>query len=207
MKPNHDFAARTETGGGFLFKSGTPQTEIDAIVWKAFQSGDRKAFDFIFQKHIKLLYIYGDKITKDQCLVEDCIQDLFVELWQKREILSPVSNIKFYLLKSLRRRITRRLTSQKLVLTSSPDHDDAFSEVADTSAERQIIERQIIFERQQKLRQALASLSKRQREVIYLKFYEKVPYEELAGIMDVSLKSAYNLVGKAIDSLRKALKA
>ncbi len=202
MKPERQTSSNNP-GDVFLFKAGTPQQQIDSIVWTAFKSGDRKAFNYFFQKYIKLLYTYGGKITPDQNLVEDCIQDLFVELWRKREIVSEVTSVKFYLLKSLRRRIIRKLALQK----GQPLDQEVIENCVDAEPplEAKIIEEQRTFEQHERLFHALAQLSKRQREAIYLKFYEKVTYDQLAEIMELTVRSAYNLVGKAIDTLRRYL--
>jgi RNA polymerase sigma factor (sigma-70 family) len=186
----------------YLFNADTSQQEIDSVVWTAFKSGDRRAFDYIFQKYVKLLYAYGGKITRDQNLVEDCIQDLFVELWQKREVLSEVVSVKFYLLKSLRRRVIRRLSSEKGIITREDDLLERNSEF-DFPLEFKLIEEQKALEQHGRLLKALSLLTRRQREAIHLKFYEKISYEELAEIMNLGVKSAYNIIGKAIDSLRK----
>ncbi len=186
----------------YLFNADTSQQEIDSVVWTAFKSGDRRAFDYIFQKYVKLLYAYGGKITRDQNLVEDCIQDLFVELWQKREVLSEVDSVKFYLLKSLRRRVIRRLSSEKGIIAREDDLLERNSEF-DFPLEFKLIEEQKALEQHGRLLKALSLLTRRQREAIHLKFYEKISYEELAEIMNLGVKSAYNIIGKAIDSLRK----
>lgn len=186
----------------YLFNADTSQQEIDSVVWAAFKSGDRRAFDYIFQKYIKLLYAYGGKITRDQNLVEDCIQDLFVELWQKREVLAEVVSVKFYLLKSLRRRVIRRLSSEKSILSREDELIERNSEF-DFPLEFKLIEEQKALEQHGRLLKALSLLTRRQREAIHLKFYEKISYEELAEIMNLGVKSAYNIIGKAIDSLRK----
>lgn len=186
----------------YLFNADTSQKEIDSVVWSAFKSGDRRALDFVFQKYVKLLYSYGARITPDQNLVEDCIQDLFVELWQKRQLLTEIVSVKFYLLKSLRRRVIRRLSAEKSILAREPDEIERYPEL-DFPVEFKMIEEQIALEQHDKLQQALSLLTRRQREAIHLKYYEKISYEELAEIMNLGIKSAYNLVGKAIDSLRK----
>jgi len=186
----------------YLFKAGTSQQHIDSVVWRAFKSGDRKAFDYIFQKYVKLLYAYGGKITRDQNLVEDCIQDLFVDLWQKREAISDVASVKFYLLKSLRRRIVRKITADKRLRTQGTDIFESHSE-PESPLEFKMIEEQMTIEKHERLFKALSLLSKRQREAIHLKFYEKISYEQLAEIMNLGLKSAYNIIGKAVDTLRK----
>lgn len=195
----------TSSGNGneaYLFNADTAQEHIDAVVWRAFKTGDRKAFDYIFKKHVRLLYAYGGKITRDQNLVEDCIQDLFVELWQRRLSLADVNSIKFYLLKSLRRRISRRLSADKALIIEDAG---VLEEKADVEfpLEFRIIEEQAAVEQREKLFHAISLLSKRQREAVYLKFYEKISYEQLADIMNLGLRSAYNIIGKAIETLRR----
>lgn len=186
----------------YLFNADTAQEHIDAVVWRAFKSGDRKAFDYIFRKHVRLLYAYGGKITKDQNLVEDCIQDLFVELWQRRVALADVNTIKYYLLKGLRRRITRKLSTDKAWVNEDIAVLEQKSDI-EFPLEFRIIEEQAAVEQRENLFRAISLLSKRQREAIYLKFYEKISYEQLADIMNLGLKSAYNVIGKAIETLRR----
>lgn len=187
-----------------MFKHGTPVTDMERAVWAEFRNSNRKALDYIFEKHVRLLYIYGGKICKDQGLVEDCIQDLFTELWNKRKVLGDTDNIKFYLFKSLRRKIVRRLSADQRFLGDQLKDQVAVKEV-EFPIEFNIIQEQISNEREVMMKKALASLSERQREAIYLKFYEKLAYQQIAGVMDIDLKSAYNIVSKAIDTLRKAV--
>jgi RNA polymerase sigma factor (sigma-70 family) len=187
-----------------MFKHGTPVVDIERAVWSEFKSSNRKALDYIFEKYVRLLYVYGGKISKDEGLVEDCIQDLFVELWNKRKILGDTDNIKFYLFKSLRRKIVRRLEADQRMLGEQLKENNIDKDV-EFPIEFNIIEEQIRNERQIMMKKALASLSERQREAIYLKFYEKLAYQQIAGVMDIDLKSTYNIIGKAIDSLRKAV--
>jgi RNA polymerase sigma factor (sigma-70 family) len=187
-----------------MFKHGTPVTDMERAVWAEFRNSNRKALDYIFEKYVRLLYIYGGKISKDQGLVEDCIQDLFTELWNKRSVLGETDNIKFYLFKSLRRKIVRRLSVDQRLLGDQLKEKEQIRDV-EFPIEFNIIQEQISNEREVMMKKALASLTERQREAIYLKFYEKLPYQQIAGVMDIDLKSAYNIVSKAIDSLRKAV--
>jgi len=195
---------KTEGSGysGFIFKHDVSETEREQIVWSSLRQGNRKALDYIFEKYIRLLYAYGNKISKDYGLIEDCIQDLFVELWNKRELLAESVHIKFYLMKSLRRRVVRRLMNESRLSTEQL-HEHDYENNLEFSAEFHIIQEQSFQEQRQQLTEAIAQLSTRQREAVYLKFYEQLSYEEIAGIMNLTVKSAYKLIGKAIDSLRK----
>jgi len=197
--------AKTEGNqASFLIRSGANQEENDVAVWSAFREGNRKAFDYIFQRHVRLLYTYGSRISSDQGLVEDCIQDLFVDLWNKHSTLGETNNIKFYLLTSLRRRIVRRLASDKRLHFDASLEDDYTTEI-EFSVEFDIIREQVSAEQRRNLTHALSQLSKRQREAVYLKFYEHMSYEEIGAMMKLEIKSTYNLIGKAIDSLRKTI--
>jgi RNA polymerase sigma factor (sigma-70 family) len=189
----------------FLFKHGTTTGEEEGIIWRALQEGNRKALNYIFEKYVRLLYAYGGKITKDQGVVEDCIQDLFVELWQKREVLGSTDNIKFYLLKSLRRKIARRITLDQRKLGGNRLQDDYSIEV-EFPIEFDIIQQQVNIEQQEQLTHAISRLSERQREAVYLKFYEKMNYKQLSEMLEISLHSSYKLVGKAVDALRKSVR-
>jgi RNA polymerase sigma factor (sigma-70 family) len=189
----------------FLFKHGTTVSEGEQVVWNALRTGNRKALDYIFEKYVKLLYAYGGKITKDQGVVEDAIQDLFVELWQRHAALSTTDNIKFYLLKSLRRRITRRIAVDQRKLGDHSLQEDYSWEV-EFSMESTIIQQQTSIAQQEQLNRGISKLSDRQREAIYLKFYEKMSYEQLAEVLDISLTSTYKLIGKAVDALRKSVR-
>jgi RNA polymerase sigma factor (sigma-70 family) len=183
----------------FMFKHGTPQADMERAVWTEFRSSNRKALDYLYEKYVRLLYVYGGKISRNHAIVEDCIHDLFVELWNKRKILGETDNIKFYLFKTLRKKIVNKLSLS--VSTEAAPHCETD---VDFPIEFNIIQDQMICERQTMMKRALASLTENQREAIYLKFYEKLPYQQIASVMDIDLKSAYKVIGKAIDSLRKA---
>jgi RNA polymerase sigma factor (sigma-70 family) len=187
---------------GFMFKHNVPETERERVVWSSLKQGNRAALDYIFAKYIRLLYAYGNKITKDYALVEDCIQDLFVELWNKRGTLTDSCHIKFYLMKSLRRRIARRLMIETRLPTEVLAEQE-YENSLDFSVEFQMIQEQSLMEQRQKLTEAMSQLTERQREAVYLKFYEHLSYEQIAEIMNLTVKSAYKLIGKSIDSLRR----
>ena len=189
----------------FLFKHGIAPHEQESVVWSALQAGNRRALDYIFEKYVRVLYAYGSKITKDYGIVEDSIQDLFVELWRKHEVLGSTDNIKFYLLKSLRRKIVRRIDSDRRQLGQESLHEENAAEV-ELSVEATMIELQSSIEQQGQLSRAIANLSERQREAVYLKFYEKMDYPQLSEVLEISLTSTYKLIGKAVDALRKSMR-
>ncbi|MBX2901318.1 MAG: sigma-70 family RNA polymerase sigma factor [Cyclobacteriaceae bacterium] len=203
-KPDPNFGLITNADHApMLFKTGADQNEIDRTLWAQLKAGNRKALDFIYEKYVRLLFAYGIKIWKDDAKVEDSIQDVFLELWHRRTNLSDTDNIKFYLLRSVRRRIERTLQkeqSEQVQRLASFDSDEV-----ELSLEAKMIQIQQSIEQQELLTKAISRLSQRQQEAVHLKFYEKLNYVQLSQILGIDLKSTYKLIGKAIDTLRKAV--
>jgi RNA polymerase sigma factor (sigma-70 family) len=189
----------------FIFKHGTPASEIDSRIWAAYRSGSREALDLIMEKHSRLLLMYGSRMTKDHFLIEDCIQDIFVELWNKRNVVSETNNVELYLLKCLRRKIIRTLAIQRRIPSESLD-EEAYENELEFSAEFNMIQEEQHADRKRQLKEGLDQLSKRQREAVFLKFYHHFEYSEIADAMNLTVKSTYKLVAKSIETLRKYIK-
>src|ERR1044072_6476462 len=79
----------------------------DHLLWNSFRGGDEQALATIFDRYIKRLHNYGLKILNDRDLVKAAVQDLFIELWKNHSNLGETNSIKFYLYKSLRRKLIR----------------------------------------------------------------------------------------------------
>ena len=175
-------------------------------LWSRFQSGDKDAFQTIYQSRVDRLYNYGLKICSQSLLVKDCIQDLFIDLWTKRQNLSSSVNIDYYLFKSLRRKIISELNKDKkreqLHIDRSVNLDDGQVK----SEETKLIWEQYQSEQKVILKTAINKLPDRQREVVFLLFYSEFSYEESASIMNVDVKTAYNLSWRAMKQLRNVLK-
>ena len=189
-----------------LAHSSNDQSLDDSTLWLSFKKGNDLAFSILYNKYVKRLYNYGMHACRDKELVLDCLQELFTRLWDKRERLGEVTCVNFYLFKSFRRLLMHRLTAGKKFLNSLSIKDrQRFDFVPST--EDVLIEEEWEVERNKKLRQSLQSLTKRQREAIFLKFFSQLSYNEVAVIMDLHVDSVYNLISKSIDILRKKLKA
>lgn len=187
-----------------LFAPEESAASKDSKIWNAFRNGSRDAFDYIFKQYASRLFAYGSQFTKDNELVLDCIQDLFVELWNRRQNISETTSIKYYLLRSLRRRIARTLQGIKRFEAIS---EEAFylEDKINFSAEHLIVLQEANRSRRASLRRAIQELTKRQREAIYLKFYQGLNNSAIASVMDLSESSVMTLVSQAIRALRLSI--
>lgn len=173
----------------------------DAVIWDKFKVGDEAALSRIYHDHVDALYNYGIKFNSSSDFVKDCIQELFFELINHRSNLGPTTNIRFYLLKSLRRKIARN--SGKIIHLRFENTGEEMNSNSSPSAEKMLIDEEINFEMEGKVKTLLQKLSKRQKEAIYLKFYQELGYEEISEIMAISYQSARTIIFKAIKTLRQ----
>lgn len=173
----------------------------DAHLLHQLQQNDAQALASLMGKYYQDLYNYAAKFTRDDGLIKDCIQEIFISLWQKRQTAPAILALRYYLLRAVKNKVLKALyrNGQKGYPFDLPDEYD-FS--AEFSVERLIIEKQISEEKAEKLKRALALLSKRQQEVIYLKFYQYLDQGQIAEQMDISRQSVYNLLHEAIQKIR-----
>lgn len=175
----------------------------DLLLWKRLKAGDKKALEQIYLREVNYLLAYGKKISTNGPLVEDCVQDLFVELWKNREGASQTDSIRPYLLIALRRKIIRKL--KKIQQSQSEKVPEEVDFAAELSIDTQWMAAELSAERAAQLQQAFTRLSSRQQEAIYLKYYTGMDYQDIAEVMDINYQSVRNLMFNALEKLRKYL--
>src|SRR5690606_26891158 len=81
--------------------------KTDEEIWRSFNLGDETAFNYIYRTYVQDLYRYGWQYAKDEELVKDCIQNVFIYLRRKRGELAQVSNLRGYLYKCIRSEVAK----------------------------------------------------------------------------------------------------
>lgn len=173
----------------------------DTILWNEFIKGDEEAIRLIYKGHVQALFKYGCNFTHDEALVKDCIQDVFVDLMKYRLTVGSTNNIRLYLFKSLKRKIIRSLEKS--------DHyrQLEFGKIPflyALSSEEEMVEDESMKRRMQHLEAAMATLSPRQKEAIYLKYVSNLGYEEISSLMQMNYQSARNLIFRGMEKLRES---
>ncbi|MBF9254603.1 sigma-70 family RNA polymerase sigma factor [Pontibacter sp. 172403-2] len=170
----------------------------EAELWDSLRAGDEEAFSLLYTSFVDVAYSYGCRLHPDKDQVKDCIQDLFVTIWRTRNKLGPTTSIKYYLFRSLRRELGRQQKHNKVYQGATSDV------LAEESAEAQWISLDEDTQRNTALENALQQLSERQREAVYLRFYQNMEFEEVALLMEISPRAVYKLIYRAIDVLKKS---
>ena len=170
-------------------------------VWDKFRQGDNDAFSFLFESYLDTLYRYGLKFVSDEDFVKDCVQDLFIKLYNNRMSLSSTTNPKFYLLFSLKNMIIDSLSKNKRITYMSPEDLPFIASYSryneDTSEEDEEIK--------QKFEEVLSMLNARQKEAIYLRFQLDMSYEEISQLLEINYQSARNLIHRSITKIRSMM--
>ncbi|TRX62047.1 sigma-70 family RNA polymerase sigma factor [Fulvivirga sp. M361] len=176
----------------------------DLALWDAFREGCESSFAMLYQKTFMDLYQYGLKISQQKELVKDCIHDLYVDLWNKREQLKAVDNVKGYLVIALKRRLINHFKRSKKISVQETLFEHAVL-LTTASRESEIIDHQSLEERKARVFAAMEMLTSRQRKALHLKFYHNFSNQEIAKKLTIDINSTYNLISKAIKLLRNSL--
>jgi len=173
----------------------------DKYLWESIREDHELSFSILYKKYTKLLYNYGMHSCHDHGLVMDCLQELFATLWGKRKNLTDVYAVNAYLFKSFRRLLVKKLRWRKRFSLSLDACDDRCFEIV-LPLQDNIDQSEAESERIQKLKACVVALTKRQREALFLKFYNDLDYNSIASVMELQVDSVYNIISKALDCLR-----
>lgn len=177
----------------------------DRTYWEKMRLGDKQALFELYNLQYFHLIRFGLKINPDDELVKDCVNQVFLNIWDKRQRLNPVENVRAYLMTSVRRCMLDQLayldkTNTALVkmLAEADGNELSYEDI--------LINVQQDDDLKQKLQLAIAQLTPRQMELIQLKFFEGLSYDQIAERTSQTVKTAYNTIYDAIKMLRKLLK-
>ncbi|MCF3110201.1 RNA polymerase sigma factor [Niabella sp. CC-SYL272] len=167
------------------------------ISWTGIEVGDKDAYSNAYRKLYKRFYNYGVKLVEDSGLVEDVIQEVLLLLWANREGLRSIKNPDGYYYVLFRRALSKRMAS--LAKTKTMDGAEFDPEFP---ADFVMIKKETDAALREKLLAAIQTLSPRQREALFLRFYEGFSYEETAAILGISVKATYKLMARSLLTLR-----
>lgn len=167
--------------------------------WKRFINGDDKAYSCLYQLLVQDLFQYGLCFSTDTDLIQDCIQDLFVYLYMHRNKLDESCNVKSYLLISLKHNLHRNITRE----SNHEPITESMSFLPEISVEENYIENESNQNDRYIVEKILSSLSPRQREILYYRFIQELPMEEICKLMEINYQSAQNLIQRSLKKIRE----
>jgi len=172
--------------------------ELD--LWKLFLEGDKEAFSVFYRHNYRKLYSYGISLGMDSELIDDIIQELFVKLYTRPQLIKDFSTIQAFLYTAVRNAFVNHEKQRKKYLYL--DEFENF-ELPYFVENTQIEDEEELKALKEKIHRIINSLTPRQKEIIYLRFLHQKEYEEIARIMDMSEQAARNLTYRAMEKIRK----
>jgi RNA polymerase sigma factor (sigma-70 family) len=169
--------------------------------WAQLQKGNQQALLALYDRHYIGLLNYGIKLTGNRDLTRDCITQILLRLWDNRAKLPPVENVRSYLLTCLRREMIGELkgeiarTNRNIVVQRSLSD-------AELPYEEYLIESQTNKVVREKLSRAFEKLTEREKELLRLRFFEDLDYDEIAAQCSITKRTAYNIIHTAIKTLK-----
>ena len=180
-----------------------PEHTDDKALWLNIKAGDKQCFSRLFREYYSELYYYGFKIIPDPDFVKECIQEVFIRVWETRQSLADIENIKAYLIVCVRRMILAQKKKDKhkqMVDIGQLENSPFLFELNEFEKHEEIS-----VELRRVLLSAINSLTVKQRELIMLFFYHELPYSEISEITGISTQAVRNLMYRTLIHLRESI--
>lgn len=170
-------------------------TDLELV--EAIKADDQKAYRALFDRYYKYLLVTSYAYIKDDNTIRDLTQDVFFEIWKKRNSLN-IRNVKAYLRRSV---INKSLNYIKAQRMNFEDSNESF-DVPDRAKVQEELEASQL---QKVINETIESLPDRCRVIFVMRRMEELPLKEIAAKLDISPKTVENQLTKAIKILRAAV--
>ena len=180
------------------------QGESEKPLWESVKKGNKLALSTLYDQNFQILYEYGFRICQKKELVEDAIQELFIKLWGKRNEIVIAGSVRSYLLVSIRNAVFNEVKKEKnQSLISFGDIDLDFK--IDYTVDSEFFKESTSDDQVVALMEGLNKLTGRQKEILYLKFFQGLSQDEIATIMGITVKASYKLSARALATLKNLM--
>jgi len=170
----------------------------DAELLEMFYEDNSKGLEVVFKQYYNQLCLSAMRITKEKSLAEDIVQEVFYELFRKKDNVK-IQSLIGYLKRSVYNRSLNRIKSTREIF----DSDELNTELRDNSANSQ--ETMEYKELSDHLNEVIDQLPEKCRLVFVLNRFEELSYKEVAQRLDISVKTVENQMSKALRILREQM--
>ncbi len=180
------------------------QVTHETWLWNEIRYNNEQALYQLYMESYDRLFQYGLRASPDAEIVKSTINEVFTGLWLKRGRLVEVENVSGYVFIYFKRVLFHQLQKSKGRRWRTGDINPD-KELSEMPYEELLIAMEEDKEVKQLIKTAVDQLTKRQKELIGLRFYEEMSYEDIADKTGLTLRTIYNTLHTAITLLRKAL--
>ncbi len=161
---------------------------------------DKKTFEDLFRTHFKHLCTFALKYVKDLDTAKEIVQDVFLNLWEKRDSIDPAMSIKSYLTTAIYNRSLNHLRDHKKFNSDILSFENLYP-----FNDQESTDHLVTYELHQKINLAIDELPLKCKEVFMLNRFEDLKYREIAEKLNISVKTVETQMSKALQHLRVRL--
>lgn len=172
----------------------------DNELYLKLKAGDERAFQFLFHKYYSPMCHFARQFLNDSELAEETVQDMFVRIWERREVLHIDTSVKHYFFRSVRNHCLNQIQHKKI--------KDQYASMVLESANQEINTEQYFIEvgLAQRIEKSIDSLPPKRQEIFRLSREQGMKYKEIAETLNISVKTVEAQMGLALKHLREELK-
>ncbi|MFW5755240.1 MAG: RNA polymerase sigma-70 factor [Tangfeifania sp.] len=169
----------------------------DSIIFQQIKKGDEAAFSRLFDGYYSALCMFANKYLRDMDLSRSLVQQVFIDLWTKRESITVSTSVKSYLYTTVKNRCIDVLRKEKTTTAISESVENL----------NQIPFRDLIEEAElnDRINASINQLPEKCREIFLLCRFEGLKYSEIAENLGISVKTVEMQMGIALKKLRDSL--
>lgn len=170
------------------------------VLWTGIRQQEYQSLTELYQQMYTDLLNFGLFFGHDSVATKDAVNQVFLEIWERGKGLPAVENVRSYLITYLRRKLLREY-----------EHGNRFVELTDSEILSQRSYEEVIVEAQQeerirqRLQEALAQLTPRQKELIEMRFFRNLSNEAISQETGMNINTVYNTISSALKTLRRIL--
>ncbi|MDB5087622.1 MAG: polymerase sigma-70 factor, subfamily [Mucilaginibacter sp.] len=170
----------------------------DKLLLLKLKDGSTEAFDALYEKYWKEIYSSAFKRLQDPAQAKDITQDIFLQLWLKREE-NNIDNLPAYLFTATKNKVYNWMEKERrytpvpellLQLKTSRDQTDA-----------ELLRKEFM----QAYEALIDTLTQSQQQIFRMRYQQDLSTSEIAELLDISRKTVQNQLGKAVAQLRASL--
>lgn len=164
------------------------------------RTGDEMAFEKLFRLFYEGLCRYAQGMVNEPELAEEIVQDMFVQIWEKRQTLDFHTGIRPYLYRAVHNRCLNQIQHQKVRALHQQEILSTTSETFQPAGKAEF------SELKERFNAALLKLPEECRKVFKLSRENEFSYREIADYLGISIKTVENQMGKALRIMREELR-
>ena len=163
--------------------------------------GDHWAFEALFREYYLPLTRFAWRYVESKAVAEELVQEIFSEIWEDRAELNITESVRSYLYKAVKHRSLNYLKHQRIQYK----YDTQWMDKREKVSTIEYRDPGHIERIKEAIRVAIEELPPRSRMTYKLHRYDGLTYQEIADVMDISVKTVESQMTRTLQMLRERL--